>query len=1348
MKTAPQLRGEIRLLTSAPTGLAAVDVTPLTDDQRATYPALAGYTLHGLIGAGNYGTVLLATQAQTQQLVAIKWVKVSDDARRMERFRRETRLCSALRHPHIVQLLDEGESAPYVYGVFEYVPGISLRQLLQRNGPLDAPEAARLMTQVLDALACAHRLGIVHRDLKPENIMLATYGVVMQAKILDFGISTVVPDLQGNDFRNITLASECLGTPAYAAPEQLRGEPASVQSDLYSWGLIFLECLTGQPAVVGASYPEVFHQQLSPQDVLLPKAVSAHALGDVLRKTVRKNLADRSASAQEVLAELTRVRLDDLVGTLQPVQPLAFMSLAATQEHERPFDEKRQVTLLCCGVSAWYQTQSGADPAQDFEKQEALQRETTRLFQDMALRRGGILVGSLGHRFIVMYGYPQASEWDARHAAMTAADVLHLMRQRQAARADVAIDIRVGLHTGMVVVSGREVSPGHALNTVMQMESAAQPGEVLVSTASRQRLRGFARFEVGPALKAPGNPQGLPSFRLMAEDRRVVDAMAAGDSWHPTCIGRGRELRTLLRDWRTVRADTGRAWLLRGEAGVGKSCLTEAVRRYVAGRGALTLRARCFPENENSALAPLLALIRHSVSDGVALPPDVLVDKLASALTAAGCDTERLLPIYCTWLALPHGHRTPSAISPALQRSLLVQSSVQWLLHQARQAPLLLLVEDLHWADSATVEWLMQLAQGLPGEKILLVLTSRPEWVAPEGLQVRSMDVQRLPSTNAAAMVRHVLAPRQLAPAVVENIVRRTDGVALFIQELSHMLLETSLVERNGVWDFKNDVHADMVPITLRESLNSRFEQLGPARGVLQMAAILGRVVDVRLLHASQPGALADAMHERLQVLEDAGLLVPDDARQQYFFRHALIRDAAYDGMLASQRSRQHAVVAEAMERIDPQVVDQEPGRLAHHYAAAGQFERAAPLGIAQLRLTQHRSLNDETIAYAEQVDAWVAHLQGTARSEAQLELNGYLTQALMNKHGWAHGQVAQRIALSESILAQGISPTLQVQHLWSMITYHHVASNRAETMRLSRRLKALAERMEDSGVQVAALTWIGLAHFSEGDFEASDAALSAAIAQHCTQAHAQHAAYFGFDTLMWAKAARALVRWGTGYDQAAQQDADDAVARARHIAHVPSMGIALLYQALGYQGRGDKPRALAVVNELIDLASRYGLPAFMGYAVIIRAWATDDVAVADGAIGALWGMGCRYCQTYYRAFAAQTLADQGQWSVAMARLDECLALVEQLHEGLYTAELWLQKARYSIMLGGPATSIIQALRNAAHIAQQGGKCRPEAQALQLLSERYPEAAPDASQRLRVLLEKRPELGTVFVSTN
>ncbi|CAB5712558.1 Serine/threonine-protein kinase pknB [Delftia tsuruhatensis] len=1322
------------------------------------------YELLETLGSGGYGTVYRARHLRTGASVAIKVVKIQPGGRQVERFHRETQLCAALHHPHIVQLLDKGEQGDSVYGVFEYVPGETLKSLLRRQGALSASETGRLMAQVLDALDCAHAAGIVHRDLKPDNVMVTSTGALRHAMVLDFGIGTLLPQVPDPQQSQLTMGEECLGTPAYSAPEQLRGEPPGTRTDLYAWGLMFLECLTGVPAVQGASAAEIVHLQLSPQEVPLPPAIATHAIAPLLRKALKKKAAERSASAASLLGELLRVRLDDLVGTLPAAAQPHHDDLARTVATTRVFSEMRQLTVLCCSVSIWPGTDADGTTQRpphplDIEGIALLQREELALFADTATRRGGMLAGTLGDRMIVLFGYPHSSDTDARQAGMTARELLALSRSRSGAVAQmhgVHLGIRMGMHTGMAVVAGGETPTGHAVNVAMRLEAVADTGTLLASDTSYRLLAPHASFEKAGSVRLPGQPAGIQTYRL--DEDAAPQAPSPAPVSAPPCVGREPELQRLQAAWAQACESRGQALWIRGEPGIGKSCLADMLRVHASRQGAKAVVVQCQPEHRNTALTPFLGLIRQRLE---AAPSQDHRKLLHQALQAAGCDADAALPILCTWLSLPLGDCEPSRASAVMQRALLLQSAAQWLLHMAMSGPLLLVVEDVHWADPTSIELIEQLVARLSRRRVLLVLTARPQWKPPKGLPADCLDLRRLEDAQATELVRQVLAPHKVSAAVVRHVVDRTDGVPLFIQEMGRMLLDAYLVDKDGVWDFRNTQQPAAIPLTLRDSLVSRFDRIGPLKPLLQLAATIGRQFEVGLLSACA-GRPRSSVEQELAALGEAGLIVPAPLSKAgtFMFRHALIRDTAYECMLVSQRRLMHREVAQALLRNYPDQLVAEPASVAQHWADAGEHAQAVPHAVQQLRITQLRSLNDETIAYARHIEDWLHQLPEAAQREARLDVNGYVTQALMNTHGWAHDQVVERIALSQDLLndydahpaphgTPGTAPGpdsvaihKQVQHLWMLITYHHVASNRSEVRRLSQRLLGHAQQQHDTGVLVAAQTYLGLAHYSDGRFDLAEHTLTDAIGRYDPVAHAHHAADFGFDTRVWATCGRALVRWFAGFDQAAQADAAQAVRLAHEVSHIPSLSMALLYQALGHQARNDRGSALATTGELLDITARYGLPAFTGYAQIIRCWASGDcadIASADATAQLLWDMGCRYCQSYYRSFAAETLAAHQRWDEAVERLDECLRLADRLDERLHSCELHLKKARCLQAMGADAARVQASLVQAADTARAAGKYRTEYEALSM-SQTLASAGPDMDARLRELAALRPEL--------
>src|SRR5262245_58871873 len=405
-----------------------------------------GYEILCELGAGSFGRVYKARQLSTAQEVAIKILRlhpgdaVEDVRVQTDRFRREMHLCGELAHPNIVRLIDSGESSEGIlYTVFEFVPGSTLKAVLAAEGKLQLRETVHLMAQVLDALSCAHARGVVHRDLKPENIMVTKTGVRRNALVLDFGLGGLARDVRDWALPRITATREMMGTPCYAAPEQLRGEPPSTRSDLYSWGLIFLECLTGELAVSGASAHVVILKQIGPDPIPIPTWLRPQRIGRLLEAVTAKQIEKRDVTVEGLLQALSVSESGELQGP-----DVAEKSAAL------PPRERRQLTLVCCRLGVT--RPDGAAP--DLEEVDALLHAQHAIFGELAGRSGGHIAGIMADRVLLAFGYPQAHEDDARRAARIALQIA-AEAERAGARAQSERGLRLqagfGVHTGLVI---------------------------------------------------------------------------------------------------------------------------------------------------------------------------------------------------------------------------------------------------------------------------------------------------------------------------------------------------------------------------------------------------------------------------------------------------------------------------------------------------------------------------------------------------------------------------------------------------------------------------------------------------------------------------------------------------------------------------------------------------------------------------------------------------------------------------------------------------------------------------------------------------------------------------------
>jgi class 3 adenylate cyclase/tetratricopeptide (TPR) repeat protein len=1276
------------------------------------------YELLETLGQGAFGTVFKAVQRSTGQTVAIKVQGRAADgsaehaAKRAARFQREAQLCASLSHPNIVRLVDKGQNADYLYLVFEFVRGETLAQLLAREGSLPPIEAVSLTSQILEALESAHSQGIVHRDLKPENIMVVGGSTRRQVKVLDFGIGAFVAGGWDRALTALTGSHEILGTPCYAAPEQLRGEPATPRSDLYAWGLVLVECLTGQRVMYGATAAQVFQKQLSPLAVALPAPIAAHPLGAILRRALAKCARDRSQSAARIWADLQRVRVSDLVGSLAAAAPRVTKTLAVSSPQYS--GEQRQATIFSCSLMA---LQLDGD-APDIETLDAVQRDQLALCADVTTSFGGRITGMLGNRMIAVFGLPRASDSDARRAGRAALELASRIESRRRLLVQqhrFELELRIGIHTGMVIVDTDGSPSGLALNVATRLESMAPAGTTLVSRTTRNllmrqlRFRPFgsraqphalavgsraephasavgsraephasavgSRAEPRVSTKATGTPKLEDVYELvavLAQDSHDDEAPLAGTR----LVGRYAEMRLLLDHWQQARDGAGRTVLLRGEPGIGKSRLVFEVRREAQQAGAVTFDGHCLPEDSNTALAPLQSVIsRHFDIDS--MDPCGGLSRLEEVLCALAVPNADALPVLCDWLGLCDALKVPpSKLSPESQRELLLTVLTQILGAAGRQHGSLLVLEDLHWADPTTLELLSRMSGQISGQRALVLTTARPELEQPIG---NVMELRGLERSAIEELVSELLGDGRLDATTLARVVERTDGVPLFVEELMRDLLANGheLADQSAVID-------GPIPVSLRDLLNSRLDGLGPAKETAQLAAAIGREFDLDLLAAvSLRGA--EALQADLDLLVETQLvrrhLAATGAR--YSFRHALIREAASSSMLSQQRKAVHRGIAEAIERASPEARSDAP-RLAWHYELAGDFDKAIEQRVAAGRLCAQVSAFKEADAHLEAGIRLVPLLDAQRRVATEIELRTARGAVLIASQGFATEAVETTFTRCEALLAVGGASRLQqfvtFKGLW---TFHNARANFARATQLCQQMLQLARQESNPEFFLVAHECAAQTAWLTGHFSVVVEQQQACEPWVELTSQRERIMRYGLDPWTGALSFAALAHTLLGNTRQAQA----ALVRAKAVAadlESPAHTAALLGQEalvrLYLGSSGPRPNdALAscrsLANEALQLALRFGLRFAEGYARVLLSM----VECLDGDPQALQGMthaiqmwkfaGIRSALSWQYAFLAQGCAARGDYVDALAHARAATAHCEQNAEAYGASE-------------------------------------------------------------------------------
>jgi TOMM system kinase/cyclase fusion protein len=1275
-------------------GMSTLASLPLMRD--ATFRG--AYEILEELGHGSFGRVYRARQRSTGRDVAVKTIHVPDHQpsggaeKQAERFQRELRVSAELAHPNIARLIDSGETSDgSLFAIFEHVPGSTLAEIMATEGRLGAREAAHLMGQVLDALSCAHARGIVHRDLTPSNIMVSKTGARRNAVVVDFGLGGFVLDIARRAQTRITATHELIGTPCYAAPEQLRGEPPSPASDLYSWGLVLLECLTGELPVRGASAQEVIHAQLGPEAVPIPRWLATQPLGRVIAEVVAKRRERRSTDVEHLL--------DALGG-------IAATEASGARPEGKAERGRRQVTVVCCRLSMTV----GEDLVVDVERADELLRAHHAAFTERAAQAGATIAAVLADRVFIVHGYPQALEDDARRAAMLALDIVEeSARDGQSGPPGAAqTAIHVGAHTGLVMLRDPEGShPSHPRELTgltpqiaSRLADLAHPGEALISGETNHLLRGeFASERVAEcSLSELSRP--MPVYRLKARGRRGTTVESSLAMPETPLVGRQRDLRQLVDGWQAALERRPSTLLVIGEAGIGKSRLLRELRHRV-GRPSW-VHWSCAPESQTAPLRPAIDALLH------------LDEPIESLLARLGMDVATALPLLAALLSGPGGKPSAGlALSAERQKELTLEVLLTLLLRMALRQPLVLAVENLHWADPTTLELVRLLIQELrvstlgdPDEvpRLFLVLTTRPDVIPfSSGESVSLLPLQRLSPADVAEMIQESLHGSPPPPALVDAVVERSEGVPLFVEEIARLMLDS---QRRGAPRPSSGGRqlAAEIPTSLRDLLTSRLDRVSaPARHVAQLAAVLGREFRYDVL-AALPSRAGDVLEESVAELAAAGLVLRRRSAvgQTHVFRHALLRDAAYESLPRSAREEIHREVARILERQFPELAEQRPDILALHFEEGGELDPASQAWLLAGWQSYRAAAYLEAATQLERGLRLVRGLERTtATQDRELELLVAHGTVLLSTRGWVDPGVeadfSRALDLCQSV---GSEPPLMVLYgLWGVLV---LRSERAPLGEFLRQIEALAERADDRIVSHFCHSIVGAAAFWRGDFPASHRFLAQALEEY----EEFYAAYdgglytyaFGFTTL-----------WMIGRADRARELRDAAFALAERRRDPYSLAAVLAFAGTLASECREGDAAKRYGERLMSLATEQRMPAF---------WAPGAVAfgsglVANGAvergIGAIRQgleryrlLGIMASYSYYQSYLARACLSAGRPLEALAAIDEGLELCERLYARFHAPELWRLRGEVMLRRQDPVTAE-EHFRRALALAEHEG---------------------------------------------
>jgi class 3 adenylate cyclase len=875
--------------------------------------------------------------------------------------------------------------------------------------------------------------------------------------------------------------------------------------------------------------------------------------------------------------------------------------------------ERRQITVMFCDLVGSTALSTRIDP-EDLGKVIAAYHACAA---EVVTRFGGYVAKYMGDGVLVYFGYPEAHEDDAENAVRAALALIDAVGQLFTE--DGRHQVRVGLATGLVVV-GELVGTGEAQernvvgetpNLAARLQSLAAPNTLVIDPTTRRLAGDMFEYEaVGPTdLKGFAGP--ITPWRVLRE-RTIASRFEAlrAESRTPL-VGRDEEMDLLLRRWQRLKDGEGFVVMLAGEPGIGKSRLTAALEDRLKHEAHVCLRYFCQPHHQGSALQPVLAQLAHAAGFGRDDTAEAKRAKLENLLTSVAKNSGSDIALFAELLGLAASAALePADRDPQAKRRKILAALMHQLETLALQGPLLMLFEDVHWADPTTLELLTLTVERLQSLPILLLITFRPDFQPPWAGQphVTMLTLNRLSQRERATLVEHVAGGKKLPAGLLDQIVERTDGVPLFVEELTKSVLESEILhETGGEYVLDQPAQQLAIPTTLQASLMSRVDRLGSAREVLQIGAAIGRDFSYEVLAAV--AGLPDAvLQDALIRLTEAELVflrgTPPNAT--YTFKHALIQDAAYSAMLRARRQQLHAAIALVLEKRFPEIVTSTPEVIAQQFERAAQNEKA----IAYWRQAGERDLRrfalKESIAHYSNALRLVTAMPETPE-RAALELPVRLRLGLAQQI--AIGPTAKEFAdnYRSALAISRVLPGRERERFlatWGIWFYETMTRRSADAFRLADDLLAIARELDDSDLLVEAyharipgLLWTA-------DLQGMKEAAEELIRLYDRERHRDHAYYFGgHDSRVCARSFYAMSLWALGFPDQAERMAWQCIEDGRVLGHTFSHAHGLNMGSLTFVLLNNVSASRAAAEELYPLAERNKFPWPLAQARFLRGW-------------------------------------------------------------------------------------------------------------------------------------------------
>ena len=999
----------------------------------------------------------------------------------------------------------------------------------------------------------------------------------------------------------------------------------------------------------------------------------------------------------------------------------------AADPYLHPSVERRQLTVLFCDLVGSTSLSSRLDPE---ELRDVIAAFYTCV-ADTVAHFGGHVSRYVGDGALIFFGYPHAFEDNAARAVRGALALvsnvaeLHVGAER--------LSVRIGIATGLVVVgdivnvgtAGEQTALGDTPNVAARLQAVAEPDTIVIADSTKRLAGSLFEYRDLGALALKGFTEPVVSWQVVGETRSRRSFTAHDSGKRPPAlpqdnvearplVGRVQELGLLHDTWKQVCEGRGRVVLVSGDAGIGKSRLVQALVSQLGDEPHAHLEFRCSANYTNSPLYPVVALLPTVLAWRRTDGEEAKLEKLDAFCARHRLPSGDALPLLASLLSLPASGRYALApMSPELQKQRTLQLLAMIVVSFAGENPLTMVVEDLHWIDPTSKELLAVLVDQVPTVALFMLLTARPgfepSW--PTHSYLTPLTLSRLSRSETEQMIDQLAGGKPLPAEVAGEIVSRTDGVPLFVEELTKMLLESDLIQaREGRYALTGPLPPLAIPTTLQDSLAARLDRLATVKPLAQLCATLGREFSYALLQ--EVSAFDDlSLQASLEQLVRAEFLhqLGTGSEAVYTFKHALIQEAAYHSLLKSRRQQFHERIAKVLLDKFRSEAEAQPEVVALHHTRAGDSDAAVSWWQKAGQYAFRRASYAEAIAhYSSGLRVLGSLPDERRRAQSELALQVELGYSLIPLRGWGALETAQAFSRAGELSQQiGDTPS-QFRALWGVGAFHFVRGDQRKAREIAEQCLALATQSNDDDALIEAHYLLGITRCVGGDFVSGCVELEAAVELYGDDVRQMHRLLYGQDAKAAALSWLALARWVLGHPDEALARAHEGLAFVRDTTQpfllaraMAGVGFVYVFRRESRGSDSELPAVLALCAEQGFTYFHAVVSAFQGANLVLLDHTQEGIAIMQASLAALRAAGSELLLTLILVNLADAHLALGHIDEARTVINEGFSAAERNGEHWAESELYRLRGQLLQLQGSTPEQAEACLRKAIAIARE-----------------------------------------------